>query len=240
MKRKICILTAIFIILILAVSAYADFGGFSGGKSGGSRSSRSTNHTQRLHSKNINIWFVVIGSIFVCLFSGLTYLWDNRKPRIWSGKKLKPMKKYSALDPNFDKNKVKDFIADLYFKMQETWQAKDITPIKIYMTDEFFNLMDGRLNYFREDKQTDYTEIISVLEVKLKGWRQENNFDFITAGLESRITSYVLDDTTGEIISGDKDKEIFMEYEIEFLRKSGTISSENFDWQINRMEGVRK
>ena len=99
--------------------------------------------------------------------------------------------------------------------------------------------MDGRLNYFREDKQTDCTEKITVIEVNLKGWRQENDFVFITAGLESRITSYVLDDATGEIISGDKDKEIFMEYEIEFSRKSGTISNKNFDWKINSMEGRR-
>ena len=150
------------------------------------------------------------------------------------------MRKYRELDPNFDEDKIKRAVSDLYFHMQETWQTKDISRLKSCMTDEFYAMMDKRLNYFREDKQTDHTENILVNDVALQGWRQSDERDFILVELKSQIVSYVSDDTTGELISGDKSKKISMEYEIEISRKSGTITGEKFDWSVSNMDGHRQ
>ena len=84
--------------------------------------------------------------------------------------------------------------------------------------------MDRQLEEFRKTHRTDYTERIAVLDVSLKGWRQSAGRDYITVGLTSRIVSYILDDVTGKLISGDKNREKFMEYEIELSRKSGVIT----------------
>jgi len=168
MKRKF--LLALIILLIFASNSYADFGGFSG-RSSSSRSSRHYREARR-HSKAKSF---ILGSIFfIVVFSG-KYFWNLRKPGIkkaWDGRKSNSMKKYLELYPNFDENKFKDFISDLYYKMQETWQAKDISPIKDFMT--------------------------------------------------------------GELISGSKDKEILMIYEIEFSRVS------NSNWQVCNMEGKKQ
>ena len=108
--------------------------------------------------------------------------------------------------------------------MQDTWHAKNISSLRPYMTDSFFNQMNRQLEQFRKQNQTDYTERIAVLNVGLKGWRQSAGMDYITVSLSSRIVSYVLDDLTGKLISGDKNREKFMEYEIELSRKSGVIT----------------
>ena len=137
---------------------------------------------------------------------------------------LRPMSEYLELDPAFDEERIKTLISNLYVQMQETWQAKDISSLRPYMTDKFFSQMDNQLDQFRKMGRTDYTERIAVLSTDLRGWRQSAGMDYITVGLNSRIVSYTLDDRTGELISGDKKREKFMEYELELCRKSGEIT----------------
>ena len=137
---------------------------------------------------------------------------------------LRPMEEYLELDPGFDEERIKDLMSNLYVQMQDTWHAKDISSLRPYMTDKFYNQMDRQLEELRKSHRTDYTERIAVLSVDLRGWRQASGRDYITVGLNSRIVSYVLDDLTGELISGHKDKEKFMEYEIELTRKSGEVT----------------
>ena len=137
---------------------------------------------------------------------------------------LRPMTEYLELDPEFDEERIRTLMSNLYVQMQETWQAKDISSLQPYMTDKFFSQMDKQLDQFRKLGRTDYTERIAVLSTDLRGWRQSAGMDYITVGLTSRIVSYTLDDRTGELISGDKKREKFMEYEIELCRKSGEIT----------------
>ena len=137
---------------------------------------------------------------------------------------LRPMSEYLELDPEFDEERIKTLMSNLYVQMQETWQRKDISSLRPYMTDKFFTQMNQQLEQFRKLGRTDYTERIAVLSTDLRGWRQSAGMDYITVGLNSRIVSYVLDDRTGELISGDKKREKFMEYEIELCRKSGEVT----------------
>ena len=138
---------------------------------------------------------------------------------------LKPITTYIALDPEFDEARIKSLMANLYVQMQDAWHAKDISSLRPYMTDEFYNQMNRQLDALRITGRTDYTENIAVLTVDIKGWRQSAGMDYIIVGLTSRITSYVLNDRTGELISGDMTHEKFMEYEIELSRKTGTATT---------------
>ena len=142
---------------------------------------------------------------------------------------LKPMNEYLDLDPEFDEERIKTLMSNLYVQMQDTWRDKDISSLRPYMTDAFYNQMNRQLEQFRKMNRTDYTERIAVLNVGLKGWRQSAGMDYITVSLSSRIVSYVLDDLTGKLISGDQNREKFMEYEIELSRKSGTITQPESD-----------
>ncbi|MDY6410752.1 MAG: TIM44-like domain-containing protein [Synergistales bacterium] len=138
---------------------------------------------------------------------------------------LRPMNEYLELDPNFDEEKIKTLMSNLYVQMQDTWRDKDISSLRPYMTDAFYNQMERQLEAFRKNHRTDYTERIAVLNVGLKGWRQSTGRDYITVRLNSRIVSYVLDDFTGKLISGDREREKFLEYEIELTRKSGEFTT---------------
>lgn len=138
---------------------------------------------------------------------------------------LKPIEQYYKLDPEFDSEGIKALIANLYVQLQNARQTKDISSLRPYMTDEFYSQVNREIDSLRKQHKTEYTENIAVLSVSLKGWRQAGGMDYITLGLNARIVSYVLDDVTGKLLSGDKTREKFIEYEIDLSRKRGVITA---------------
>ena len=48
--------------------------------------------------------------------------------------------------------------------------------------------------------------------------------DHIVVRVRARLVAYTLDDRTGNVISGDRKKEKFMEYEWDVCRKSGIVT----------------
>ena len=51
---------------------------------------------------------------------------------------------------------------------------------------------------------------------------QEGGNDVLVARLKTRIVDYTLDDATGSLVSGDRNKEKFMTYEWDLVRPTGT------------------
>ena len=131
------------------------------------------------------------------------------------------MSGYLKLDPDFSAAGVQEHMANLYVQMQDCWHNKNIEPVRPWLTDAFYNQMEGLLAPMRKKRETDYIERIAVLEASLKGYYQAGGMDFLVAAIRTRITVYTLDDRTGRVVSGSKDREKFMEYEWELTRRSG-------------------
>ncbi len=137
---------------------------------------------------------------------------------------LQPMNAYSSLDPGFNEAAFRERMANLYVQMQQEWHNKNIEPLKPYMTDGFWNQMDRQLDQKRKAGQTPCTERVTVLEVTPRGFYQNAGMDHIVVKVRARIVAYVIDDRTGRVISGDRNREKFMEYEWDLCRKRGVIT----------------
>ncbi len=142
---------------------------------------------------------------------------------------LSPIENYINLDANFDETKLREHLANLYVQMQDAWHKKDIRSLRPWFADAFYNQMDRQLDEFRKQRRTDYTEHIAVLDVNFAGYYQRGGMDYLVARIKTRIVSYVLDDRTGELVSGDMKREKFMEYEYELIRKSGVLTQAQGD-----------
>ena len=138
---------------------------------------------------------------------------------------LKPMSDYLTQDPTFSESEMRDKISNLYVQFQDAWHAKDLTPLRPYLSDAYFAQSDRQLDNYRRNNQTSYIERISVLDVTLSGYKQSEGRDYIYARLKTRITNYVLDDRTGNLVRGSKTAEKFMDYEWELMRSSGKTTA---------------
>lgn len=126
---------------------------------------------------------------------------------------LRNVSEYNSIDPNFSAADMTEKISNLYVRFQNCWTAKDIDPLRPYLTDAMFAQMDRQLDGYRQRKETNRVERISVLGVRLLGWKQENGKDVMIARLDTRIVDYVVDDRTGAILRGSSKTEKFMTYE---------------------------
>ena len=140
---------------------------------------------------------------------------------------LRSMNDYLALDPQFSEAAFREKLSNMYVQFQNAWQDKDLTPLRPYLTDAFFNKCDRQLDAYRQNRQTNRIDRPSVLGVELVGWKQEAGVDLVVARLRTRIVDYVVDDATGSVVRGSNTAEKFMEYEWDLVRTSGQTTGES-------------
>ena len=135
--------------------------------------------------------------------------------------KLTPIEQYQSLDPNFSPEDFKEWLQNLYFKMQDCCTKRDVEPIRPYFADSLYQQFDRQMRQLKEMHRTNYVERVAVLSVDLKGYYQDKGEDVIVAEIYARITDYTVDDNTGKVISGSKTQEKFMTYEYDLSRPIG-------------------
>lgn len=145
----------------------------------------------------------------------------NVMPGASSRAGLMPLSKLLESDPGFSENQIKEKISNLYIKLQNAWQDKKWEPMRAYMTDQLYNQFGRQLDELIRSRRTNYVERIAVLGVDLLGIAQDDVNDTIVARVKTRIVDYTVDDATGGVVSGNKTKELFMEYEWTLIRSRG-------------------
>ncbi len=212
-------------------SGYSSGGGYGYGYSG---SSNSYDDEESVFDTIFSVIFVIVLIIIICtvilqfigasnIHANKTYV-DTTRNRTTKGN---PISQYKEVDPDFDSAAFSEKLSNVYVQLQDAWHKKDLTPVRPYLTDGFYAQADRMLDALRRDHQTDYIERIAVLSVEPKTYYQENGSDHIIAFIKSRIVDYTLDDSTGNLISGDKNKEKFMTYEYDLCRKSGVTTKKD-------------
>lgn len=146
------------------------------------------------------------------------------------GQQLKPIAEYAASHPEFSEFEFKKKLSDLYVLFQKGWQAKNIFPLRQYMTDAFFAQMDTQLSSYRMKRETNYIDDIYVISVDLVGYSNESGFDIIVARLKTRIVDYVKDDYSGRIIRGSNTDYKIMTYGWTLVKRS--------DFNATRLNGT--
>lgn len=204
-------------------------GGWSGGSSWGDGWSGGGFINLGWVGGSIDVFTMLLFLYFVVRFFGDRGFFVGKRQRermdvpevVVLSRVLLPMSDYLKLDPDFSATGVQEHMANLYVQMQDCWHNKNIEPVRPWLTDAFYNQMEGLLAPMRSKRETDYIERIAVLEASLKGYYQAGGMDFLVAAIRTRITVYTLDDRTGRVVSGSRNREKFMEYEWELTRRSG-------------------
>lgn len=87
---------------------------------------------------------------------------------------LKSMSEYFTIDPQFSESEFNEKLSNLYVQFQNAWQAKDLDPLRPYLSDAYFATVDRQLDNYRKASQTNRIERIAV-----------NGNAFDTVGLRS-------------------------------------------------------
>ncbi|MEG1523691.1 MAG: zinc-ribbon domain-containing transport protein [Clostridia bacterium] len=135
-----------------------------------------------------------------------------------------PIETLKQKDPNFNEQALLEKIGNQYVQMQQAWERHDWEPMRAIMTDTLFNQMARQLDVLKQQGLTNHVERIAVLNAHIQRYAVEGDNDVLVIRLQTRICDYTQNDQTGEIVSGNKTKELFMTYDWKLIRQKDKLT----------------
>ncbi len=170
----------------------------------------------------VGIVIVVIVAAGVLGKSGMNGSNTRRNVTIQQPKPSEPLvndiDKLKAKDKNFSENKFLDDASNLYVRLQDAWTNRDLTPVRNKLSAELYAKSDRQIQNYIKNNQTNHVENVSVLNCEIIGCTNDGVNDIITVKTLARIVDYTTDDNTGNVIRGDRNREVFMTYHWTFIR----------------------
>ena len=248
-KRLLVLLTVLLIAAFVLVPRIgsADLGDFSGGGDygggdyggsdwGGSDwdssdwGSSSSGYTSRGGPGGFPAILIVVIVVIVIIAISVSRNKNQTKRSTTPGatrtaaSKLAPISTLMERDPNFSPEDLKEWLQNLYIKMQDCCTNRDVEPIRPYFADALWQQFDRQMKQLKAMHRTNRVERVAVLSVDLRGCYQDKNEDVIIAEIYARITDYTVDDETGKVVLGSKTQEKFMTYEYALSRPIGKMT----------------
>ena len=140
-------------------------------------------------------------------------------------RKLSSINSYMSTDPNFSPSEFKEKAANLYIRLQNAIEEKDMTDMTPYLADNVLAELNKMTEDLRKNDLTNYIERVAVLGTDISGWTQENGEDIISVTMKVRSVNYTKKNSTGAVVKGSFSSEIFQNVRWELSRRSGQRSS---------------
>ena len=137
-----------------------------------------------------------------------------------------------SMDQTFDPLAFKDWVQDLFFKIQAAWANQDLSPVNPFLTDQMKGIFSKDLEEQKASNRINRLENIAVRSVDItEAWQEEGN-DFITVLFYANLLDYTVDKNTGAVVSGSKTEPVKFREFWTVLRPVGTRSN----WQLSAIQ----
>ena len=230
----------IFVITFFIVSnpVYADVGDFetyssdSSWSSGGSSWSSSDSGS----SGDLGLFEIVTAIIGIAIGVGV-FLKDEYYNRKYSFNKKQYYNQYHAekrrynqeeivkriqqTDEFFSKDQFTSWARDLFVKLQYAWSDRDWSTIRCFETEELYEQHSTQLRRYVQNKQINKIERVSVNSVTFLSFEQIGGKDVLSVVLNTKMIDYIVDETTGQVVKGDKNTDRINNYKLTFVRTTG-------------------
>ncbi len=118
-----------------------------------------------------------------------------------------------SMDARFNPADFKDWVQDLFFKIQAAWANQDLGPLTPFLAPEIKAMFSQDLEGQKARGQVNRLENIAVRSVDITEAWQEEGKDYITILFYANLLDYVEDKKTGALVSGSKTEPVkFREY----------------------------
>ncbi len=237
----ICALLLFSLVTFVPDLAIGDAGNFAGSSSyGGSSSSSSSSSSSYSGSSDYDYddsdseydWLITI--VVVAFILGVSFIKlmlpgsdsDESQPQgasVTDAALLSDLDELVAKDPLFNAAAVTDKLANTYVKIQNAWTAGDLEPVRPYFEDALYAQFERQLNSLKSQGHVNHVDNIAVLECVARGWFISRGNENLVCKVRTRITDYTVD-SSGDVVQGSQDRELFMEYEYTLSRPEGTLT----------------
>lgn len=136
-------------------------------------------------------------------------------------------------DPNFDVDTFRDTAQDIFFRIQAGWMNRSIDGMKDLLTDEVTAYFTGEFDSMKQNGVINRLENIAVRKVELVQAWQELGKDYVTVLFTANLLDYTVDESTGQLVSGDRSTPVKFQEFWTFTRDMGSSH-----WKLSAVDQV--
>lgn len=122
-------------------------------------------------------------------------------------------------DPAFSKQSFLSRVSNVFVTLQNAWTDKDWKSIRTFESDQLFYQHQQQLDDFIEKGQTNVVEDIAVLDTKIEEYSEDTQNSYLNTIIQARYRDYVVDDSNGKVLKGNKNRRYVMTYRMTFMRQ---------------------
>jgi predicted lipid-binding transport protein (Tim44 family) len=132
------------------------------------------------------------------------------------------------MDPSFDEGRFKEIAMDIFFTLQAAWMSRNLSSVSALLTDEMKGIIQLDIDKLIQEKKVNRLENIAIRNIEIVEAWQESGQDFLTVLFTANLLDYTTDDSTGEVVEGNKSEPVKFEEFWTFTRPLG-----NNTWKIS-------
>lgn len=137
--------------------------------------------------------------------------------------------KIKEIDPMFSEEKFLGWAKDLYVKLQHAWTEREWEEMRPFETEELFEQHSAQLQEYIKNNTINVVDRIAVNYATIYGFRQTEDKDIVEVALKATKKDYIIDETTREVVEGNKDQYRITVYKMTFERTKGKLTEEGTD-----------
>jgi predicted lipid-binding transport protein (Tim44 family) len=134
-------------------------------------------------------------------------------------------------EPDFDPEKFKEIAQDVFFTVQAAWMRRDTSSVKGLIGQQLTTEYDAKFAELKEKGLINRLENIAVRNVEIVDVGMENQEVYITVLFTANLLDYMIEESSGKVMSGDPTQPVKFE---EFWTFARPISS-----TLWKLEGIQ-
>lgn len=128
--------------------------------------------------------------------------WGEAPPE--AGGSKDGLDKIRGMDSSFNEQRFKDTVLENYVQIQGAWVNRDMSGVHGLLTEDIYVAIQQDTEAFRAEKRINKREGINVRNVEMIETWQEDGRTFITVRFNADLLDYTVDESTGDIVSGNR------------------------------------
>ena len=223
--------------------------------------SRSRSHSHyRSHSassNSIDLAIYCIAGLIVLVFTFITFK-INKKKSTKVYKNIPPIFPHNAnmqiakyiykKDENFNLEKFLNWVKNIFLTLENAFSQRDWQKIFTFESKELFEEHNAQIQELISLGRVNIKDNINIIDAYLHKLVIDGNSENLTVSIRATMNNYIVDEASGNIITGKKEEVFDTIYQMTFVRTNGIKTTiingesitkiEKSDWTLTKFEPV--
>jgi len=117
-----------------------------------------------------------------------------------------------ARDPNFSKQQFEDLASTAFFKIQDAWSKREMSSAQAFVSPSLLQRFSSQLDGFKREGKINKVDKLAVGSVDIAEIAHDGGNDYITVMIKAAAADYIVNEKTGQILSGSTNVTQFTEF----------------------------